>query len=320
MNRLKIWLSMLLLASGMATAADSYTCTGWGTSDSNTVQLNIPPTVAIPLNATTGSVIASGTATLPSPMACHNSTTGDDITSTSWSWGGIADSSTDSTRIADGVGLKLAYTPVGGSTPVILSPSTMGSINTQGFNWSTLTWSLVRLSGNAASSQSAPGNITTGQLILPDGTIRLLNINQSSAFNITATCALSTDKSTVELPDTDSDELMQYGYSRSTSLTASVTCPQNTVITNGTTLTLSTGLADSTDTSLVGSTGLAKGVAIEVLDDKNNRVSAQNGKVNQSQFSGATTQNFSVRMVKQVGQIVTPGTVQGSFILTLKVN
>ncbi|MHC0025529.1 fimbrial protein [Enterobacter vonholyi] len=311
----------LLMLPGLARAA--VTCTGWGSATQN-VALGLPSTVDIPLNATAGTVLASGNATLPPALRCTDTSTGQDVTTTSWSWSGSQgyDSTTDSILLLPGIGLQLSAGVTGGGGGQL--PASGGTVNRNGFNWTSLSWQLVRTGGAIGPGQSTFGTIGQGQLAA-GGNLYLMNIQQTAPVNVTTACVLSTDKSTVQLPDTDTDVLSQAGVSNSAALTAYVTCPANVRVFS--TLTMSTTAADTTDNTLVGNTGQAKGVAIEVLDGSGNRVSAQGGTVKLPRFTqGSSTaapgasQALSVRMVHLSGQPVIPGTVQGTFTLTLTVN
>jgi len=158
------------------------------------------------------------------------------------------------------------------------------------------------------------------------GTPPTLNLISGNPVMVSAACTLSVDKSLVILPDTSTLVMMKTGYSDSVPLTAGITCPGNTKISNGTTLTMGTALTDETDISLVGNTGTATGVGIEVLDSDGNRVSASSGTVQQEAFMQkeaglpGATEKFAVRMVRHPEAKVTPGTIYGTFTLTLTTN
>lgn len=314
----------LLLLPGLARAA--VTCTGWGGQTNQNISLNLPATVDLPLASVPGTVLATGSASLPGALRCTDSGTGLDVTTTNWSFSSPYgyDSGTDSTLLTRGIGLKLAWVSAVGSAGAAL-PTSGGVGNTDGFNWSQLNWTLVRTSGAEGPGQSTFGTVGQGVLTLPDATTYIMRLQQNPAVTVTAACTLSSDKTTVLLPDTDAGALAKDGYSASAQLTGYVTCPANVRVFS--TLTMSTPAADATDNTLVASTGSAKGVAIEVLDGSGKRISAQGGTVILPRFtqgsSAATpgaSQVLSVRMAHQAGAAVVAGTVQGTFTLTLTVN
>lgn len=324
---------LLCLASGTvrATGPTSQTCTGWGSATTGTAELNLPSTLTIPVDAVAGSTLATGSATLsPGALQCLD-TNRQEIYTTTWNWGSLgSDSNTSTIVVAPGIGLKLSYTGVSGANlggGASELPYAGGSAITFGFNWSALNWTLMRIGGAIGTGVYTGGVIGIGTLTLPGGDIRQLNIQQSSAVTLTAACTLAADRTTLLLPDTSTAALTRDDHSDSRDLTLSVTCPAGMTMSNGTTLTLSTAAVDATDSTLVGSTGTAKGVGIEVLDDKGNRVNASGGAVKQASFSQGsstaapgTSQLFNVRMARQTGATVTAGTVQGTFTLTLTVN
>lgn len=117
----------------------------------------------------------------------------------------------------------------------------------------------------------------------PTGVAPTLNLTVNNAPVVTAACMLATDKSLVVLPNTAAAEIMSAGYSASRDVQAQITCPANTTLSGGTTLTLSTPQAD-TDSTLVKNTGTAQGVAIEVLEGTT-RVSVSGGTVSQAAFT-----------------------------------
>ena len=322
-------LAVSLCLSGAAHA----TCTGWGGSMVQSVDLGLPATLTLTAsNSTTGTVLASGSTSVP-PLTCTNVQNRPDYNMTAVNWNSSLApvSGNPSLRyVAAGIALRLKYTGPGGQS-TLTGASTGGSYtqSSGGLNWSAVSWELVRVDGTVT-----PGQVTGGMVVSVatrdednTGQAPTLQIRVNNAVTVAATCTLAVDKSLVTLPDTDAGALTQAGYSSSVPLSAGITCPGNTTISNGTTLTLSTSKVDGLDNTLVGSTGTATGVAIEVLNDKGTRVSAQNGTVAQAAFTQGSntaapgaTQAFSVRMAHQAGVAVTAGTVQGVFTLTLTLN
>lgn len=317
----------LLMLPGVAQAVS---CSGWGSATDMTVYLGVPASVTLTdSNSSTGSVLASGTANV-TPLLCQDPTGTSVKSGLSW---GSSSSAYDSTtrRIAPGIGLQLTWTsPDGRSGSLSPASSTPTSgVDSDGLYWSQLAWKLIRLPDTAMTGTWQGANLVNvfmDDTSVSTGTRTLHLYTGTGSVTLTAVCALSVDKPLVTLPDTDADDLMRDGHSASVALSAAVTCPAGTTLSNGTTITMATPLADATDNTLVGSTGTAKGVAIEVLDGSGKRVSAQNGTVSQGAFtqngtaSPGVTQGYSVRMALLPGHIVTPGSVQGSFTLTVSVN
>ncbi|WP_158262952.1 fimbrial protein [Kosakonia sp. H7A] len=315
---------VLGLALLPAAARAAVTCTGWGNQQLQYVDLNLPSTVNLPLDAVTGSVLATGSDVFALPLRCIDSVTGKDVTNTDWRLLSMGyDSASDSGIITSALGLKLSVVPATGGGAVDI-PSAGGSVNTQGFYWSQVKWTIVRNSNRGSPGNSGVGAVMEAVLTLPDGTNRILSFRGLQDIVTTATCTLSTDKNTVLLPDTDAGELVKNGVSASASLSAYMTCPAFTGATA--TLTVSTPLAETSDASLVGNSGSAKGVAIEVLDESSKRISASGGTTAAIIRQGTSTavpgltRTLGVRMTHLNGQTVSAGTVQGTFTLTLAVN
>lgn len=317
-------LTMGLVWSAPAVAAD--TCTGWGGSSTKTIELNLPPSLDLTTtNSHANAVLASGSVAL-TPLACESSS-GQEITATSQFWYTGSPAGPDIRTVAPGLGLRLKYVPVGGGYGTLSAVNATAG-QTSGLNWQAVNWELIRLSDTLT-----PGTLPSARLLQisldtrdSSGNSPTLNLISASPVVVSAACTLSVDKSLIELPETSTRKMMEEGYSDGVSLRASVTCPGNTRINNGTSLMLSSATLDSTDPSLVGNTGTASGVGIEVLDQHGKRVSASSGEVEQPPFTqqgvGApgAIQDFTVRMIKHVGETVEPGTVLGTFTLTLTVN
>lgn len=321
--------TLVSLTTGLAwtgSAAAAASCTGWGGESTQTVEMNLPPSLDLTTsNSHANTVLASGSVAL-TPVTCKNSE-GQDVTATSLSWFTGSPAGPDIRTVAPGLGLRLKYVAVGGGSATLSSVnSTSGQ--TSGLNWRALNWELIRLSDTLT-----PGTLPSARLLqislagsAGDSGVPTLNLISGSPVVVSATCSLSVDKSLIELPDTSTHKMMEEGFSDSEQLKAGITCPGNTRINNGTSLTLGTSAPDRTDLSLVGNTGTAGGVGIEVMDQQGKRISASSGKVEQAPFTqqgaGApgATQDFAIRMVKIPGETVTPGSVIGTFTLTLTVN
>lgn len=316
----------LVLSLALSGAALADTCTGWGSDVSKNVDLSLPATVDLPVSATPGTVLASGSTVIPA-LSCHNDTNGQVITLSEVKWAaGTTDAGSGLRYVAPGIGIRLKYHATGGVTAFL--PSAYFAGDTRGLDWQSVDWELIRAPGTAATGKTTSGVLVSMVLdasVRPTWAAPTLNLTVNNAPVVTAACTLATDKSLVVLPDTGVAEMMSAGYSASRDVRALITCPADTTLSGGTTLTLSTPQAD-TDPSLVKNTGTATGVAIEVLDGTT-RVSAGGGTVSQAAFtqgsstaSPGATQTLSVRMVRQPGQPVSGGTVQGTFTLTLAVN
>lgn len=311
-------LLLLLMLPGLARAV----CTGWpaGTTQGK-ISVTLPQTLTIPADATAGTVLTRGyEAFNPGALSCTSG--GQPVTSTTWSWNQNGGSGTSTIGLAAGLGLRL--TPQNPGSCLSDLPWQGGSANTGGFNWAAVAWELVRTSATLSTGSVSGATIGTG-MIQADGQAWPVSVI-TSTMTVSASCNLSVDKSLVTLPDTDAGVLARDGVSAAASLTAYVTCPANTTLSGGISLTLATAKADATDNTLVGNTGTATGVAIEVLGSDGKRVSVQGGTVTQKAFTQSSTssagasQAFSVRMAHLNGQTVSAGTVQGTFTLTVSVN
>lgn len=310
----------LFMLPGFSQAAVG--CTGWSAQTSQNVALNLPAVVTLTgSNNSNGSVLASGNVSL-TPLTCTDMSGNLVVNSTqSWSNGSQYDNVTRS--LAPGIGLVISWVGTAGSNGNI--SATNGSASTQGLNWTHLNWTLIRLPGGASTGSSSI-NTTLVSISVPDPSVtsgaRTLNLQPGvNAMSLNATCALSvSNNGQVSLPSVDATDVARNGYGSNAAFSAAVTCPSGVTLSSGTTLTLSTTAADTTDSTLVGNTGQAQGVAIEVLDGQGNRVSATNGSVNQASFTGSTSQAFSARIRHVTGKTVSPGSVQGTATLTLTVN
>lgn len=324
-NPARILACMILsLALLPAAARAAVTCTGWGSQQLLYIDLNLPASVDLPLNAVPGTVLATGSLPFSQPLRCTDSATGQDVTSTNWRWLSMGyDSTSDSSVITSALGLRMSVVPASGGSAVDI-PAAGGVVSTQGFYWSQVNWTLVRNGNRGSPGNSGVGPAAEAVLTLPDGSSRILSFRSLQDIVTTMTCTLSTDRNTVLLPDTDAGELVKNGVSASASLSAYLTCPALTGATA--TLTVSTPLAETSDASLVGNSGSAKGVAIEVLDESGKRISASGGtsakviRQGTSTAAPGVTRILGVRMTHLNGQTVSGGTVQGTFTLTLAVN
>ncbi|PTA88967.1 hypothetical protein CWM66_21170 [Kosakonia sp. H7A] len=327
-NLARILACMVLSLVLLPAAARADTCTGWGGDLEKEVDLGLPATVDIPVSATAGTVLASGSTSVPA-IVCRD-TGGQVVSLTDVTWSNATvDAGSGIRYVAPGIGIRLRYHPTGNASAVLPSANAGGyNQDTRGLDWQSVDWELVRMPGTAATGKTS-GGILVGVGVNAagntSGTAPTLRLTVGNAPVVTAACTLATDKSLVVLPDTGVAEMMSAGYSASRDVQAQITCPADTTLSGGTTLTLSTPQTD-TDSTLVKNTGTATGVAIEVLDGTT-RVSAGGGTVSQAAFtqgsstaSPGATQTLSVRMVRQSGQPVSGGTVQGTFTLTLAVN
>lgn len=312
---------------GIANSAD--TCTGWGGEVTKFVDLRLPTTLDLTTNNNaTGIILASGSVSVP-PLNCINES-GEEYTQTSTNWMNGSSELPDIRTISSGLGLRLKYvTPTGGIGVLPSINSVMNSASTNGLNWTTVKWELIRISGVLTPGSLSLTNIATvtvGANVEGSGKGPTLWLKNSAPVIISANCVLSVNKSLIILPDTTTQTLKMAGVSESVSLAAAINCPQNTFISNGASLTLSTSVVDATDITLVGNTGTSTGVGIEVIDNEGKRVSASGGVVHQALFTQESAaipgaiQNFSVRARHHSGTEITAGTIRGTFILTLAIN
>lgn len=316
------------ILSGLSYSAGK--CNGWGGETTKTVVLNWPTTLDLTIsNGHANSVLASGSSAVM-PIYCENDA-GQQSTLTSVNWITGTSQGSDIRVISPGIGLRVRYVSTAGSGIVPSVNSGGFSSQTNGLNWTSLNWELIRLSDTVTPGTLQPARlveISLGAGTGADGSgyTPVLGLISTTPVILSAACVLSVDKSLIILPDTSTLKLMKDGYSSSESLVAAITCPENTLISNGTTLTVRAATLDATDSTLVGNTGTARGIGIEVLDDKGNRVSANNGALPQPAFIQSDTaaagvmQNFKVRMVRLPAEKVIAGTVSGTFTITLTVN
>ena len=316
-----------LALPGVAKAAD--TCTGWGGEITKFVDLGLPATLDLTTtNSIAGTILASSSVSVP-PLTCVNEG-GQEYTLSAVNWMTGTSELPDIRTIAPGLGLRLKYNSTSGVTAALPSVNSgTHSVPTDGLDWATLSWELIRLSDTltpGAVSSANIASVSVGANADGSGAWPTLWIKNAAPVIISASCVLSVDKTLIIIPDTTTLTLMKEGVSESVPLAASITCPQNTFISNGTTLTLDTAVADKTDITLVGNTGTSSGVGIEVLDGDDNRVSASGGTVSQAVFTQGNSatpgavQNFSVRIRQHPNAQVTPGTILGTFTLTLSIN
>lgn len=315
-SHIAMCLLCLVVFPGLARAA--VLCTGWGSDTTRIVSLGLPATVTID---SSGSLTpSSGSVSVPT-LTCTDASS-NTVVNSNLNWLAGKRYSADTREIAPGIGLKLTHNDsiTGGALNAF-----DGTVSTAGLNWSRINWTLVYLPGTVATGTTtlAPTilNVLISDPSVPNGS-RVLSLQPGiSALTMTATCVLSVSNSgQINLPSADAVALTQTGYGSSGNFTAAVNCPSGVTLSSGTNLTLSTSAADSKDNTLVGNTGMATGVAIEVLDNAGKRVSATGGNVGQTSFTGSTSQAFSARIVHLRGQLISAGSVHGTATLTLKVN
>lgn len=310
----KVWLGLALFMTGscMSLHAEAACSVNQG------ITLDFPATLDLTTSTKPGDILASGLAST-TPWTCTPSTPTGKI-----DWIAGTDGGNDVRILASGIGLKLNYLSQSTGAHDVSS----GGATSVNFDWTGINWSLVRLSETATTgSTSFSSVIARGQMTDPESGLPVtMDITAGRLPVLTALCALSVDKTQITLPDTETTVIKRDGHSDSRDLLAQVTCPADTTLSSGTTLTLSTPFAEASDNSLIGNSGSAKGVAIEVLDDKNNRINAQGGAIKQARFTQTgtaapgATQTYQVRMLALPGAEVEAGTVQGTFTLTLTVN
>lgn len=325
-NWLLALLTCVVIYLSLPGTANAEICTGWGSELEKEVNLGLPATIDIPVSATPGTVLASGTVAVPA-LVCRNETTGKAETMTNLTWGAGTSSGDGIRYISPGIGIILSYHTTNGGS-VLLPADTVASNDTNGLDWQSVDWKVIRAPGTVTTGRTFSGllaSLTQVAVAEPALTPPTLRLTVNTSPVVAASCTLATDTNMVVLPDTPIEELRRNGYSRSRDVVAYITCPADTTISGGTNLTLTAIQAES-DSSLVKSTGTAQGVAIEVLEG-NARISAAGGTVKQALFrqgdstsSPGATQSLSVRMVRNPGETVSPGSVKGTFTLTLTVN
>jgi type 1 fimbria pilin len=302
-------------------------CNGWVGETLKILDLGLPATLDLTVsNSEKNTILASGSVAVP-PLVCGDGS-GNAYTMTSLNWLIGTPGSTDIRTIAPGLGLRIKYVMVGGGTSHLPSTdSGFYSNATNGLNWSTLQWELIRLSSTVTPGALPLSNIARlaiGANI--NGAAPTLQLMTGNPMIVTASCVIAVDNAMVVLPDISSQAMLDNGHSESVALSAGIICPGNTVMANGTSLTLTTAAQDKVDPTLVRNTGTATGVAIEVLDQHGQRVNASGGVVSQDPFTQAytslpgVTEEFNVRMTRLPEQVVTPGSVHGTFIITLTTN
>lgn len=316
-------MTLNLTLSGMANAD---ICTGWGSDVTKDIDLSLPSTIDIPVSATTGTILASGTVAVPA-LVC-NDIAGKRINMTDLSWGTGTRDIGELRSISAGLGIRLRYNATGGKSAWLTPNNTVGGSDTQGLDWQSIDWQLVRAPGTASTGRTFSGvlaSLVHSAVAEPSLNLPILRLTVNNAPLLVAGCTLATDKSLVVLPDTGTKELMSNGYSASSDVLALITCPADTTISGGMTITLSAPFSD-TDPTLVKNTGTARGVSIEVLNG-NTRLSASGGTLKQEAFtqgmsilSPGITQRLSVRIVRNPGETASAGSVKGTFTLTLSVN
>lgn len=304
---------MGLFSSAGALAAG---CTGWGTDTDRYLDIAIGD-----LSISAGSTVASGSEVLAgsssaSPLSCTDSG-GLAITNTTWTWlmGSTSADQTIRAGATAGIGLRLKITQTNGVQTYLNAADGVNS--TEGFDWSSLSWGVMYTGGPIGISQPIfnPGPLLKGTLTLSDGSTRTLTIRNTTTARIQPECSVDTIPS-IEFGNVSMLRFASVGDTGpSKTFTVGVTCPTN-VQTGSMTLSLAAAQTDDAVPALLGNSGTATGIGVEVLDSSGNRVNA-NGSVAGAGFVTSTSQSWSVRFVR-TGD-VSAGTVRATATLTVTV-
>lgn len=305
-------LSVLLWGTGALAAG----CTGWGTDTSREVTItqgDISLAAGSSLTASPGGWLGAGSAAVPSLICTDDD--GQVISNTSWTWLGGTDIGDLATRGGDtsGIGLDLMYTRPGGSQSNFGS----GTLNSQGFDWQSVRLGLTYRGGSVDISQPAlrAGPLIRGTLTMPDGSTRTLTIVNGSAIRVVPECVVDSIPA-VEFGNVSMLHFASVGDTGpQRSFTVGVTCPAN-IQTGGMTLSLTAAQTDSGDPTLLGNSGTATGIGVEVVGGNGNRVNA-NGTVTGAGFVTSTSQTWGVRFVR-TGP-VSAGTVRATATINVTV-
>ncbi|MCK2177819.1 MULTISPECIES: fimbrial protein [Enterobacter cloacae complex] len=310
----------VLLLTGLlwGSTAQAAGCTGWGTDTDRYLDIAIGD-LSIPAGSTLASVSWSEVMSGSSAAAALSCTddSGQPVTNTTWTWlagGSSGDLWTRSGETA-GIGLRLTATRTDGVQAGINAAD--GVKATGGFNWSSLTWRVVHTSGAVDISQAmfSPGPLLKGTLTMPDGTTRTLTIRNTTTPRVVPECVVDTIPS-LEFGNVSMLRFAAVGDTGpQKAFTVGVTCPVN-VQTSGMTLSLTASQTDATDPGLLGNSGTATGIGVEVLDGSGNRVSA-NGSVAGAGFVTSTSQTWGVRFVRT--GTVSAGTVRATATINVTV-
>ncbi|HIH9253576.1 TPA: fimbrial protein [Enterobacter ludwigii] len=309
---------LLLTALFPGSAAQAAGCTGWGTDTERYLDISIGD-LSIPAGSSKASASWSEAMSGSSAAAALSCTddSGKAITNTTWNW--LAGGSTGDlwTRAGEtaGIGLRLTATQTDGAQVDINAAD--GVKTTSGFNWSSLTWRVVHTSGAVDISQSMfnPGPLLKGTLTLSDGTTRTLTIRNTTTPRVVPECVVDTIPA-VEFGNVSMLRFPAVGDTGPQKpFTVGVTCPVN-VQTSGMTLSMSASRTDASDPRLLGNSGTATGIAVEVLDGSGKRVNA-NGSVAGDGFVTSTSQIWGVRFVRT--GTVSAGTVRATATINVTV-
>ncbi|MGG1929428.1 hypothetical protein M987_04634 [Enterobacter soli ATCC BAA-2102] len=310
----------VLLLTGLlwGTAAQAAGCTGWGTDTERYLDIAIGD-LSIPAGSTLASVSWSEVLSGSSAAAALYCTDdgGQPVTNTTWTWlagGNSGDLWTRSGETA-GIGLRLTANRTDGVQSGINAAD--GVKTTGGFNWNSLTWRVVHTSGVVDISQAmfSPGPLLKGTLTMPDGTTRTLTIRNTTTPRVVPECVVDSIPA-VEFGNVSMLRFASVGDAGpQRSFTVGVTCPAN-IQTSGMTLSLTAAQTDSSDPTLLGNSGTATGIGVEVVDGNGNRVNA-NGSVAGAGFVTSTSQTWGVRFVR-TGP-VSAGTVRATATINVTV-
>ncbi|WP_370605581.1 fimbrial protein [Citrobacter braakii] len=285
-----------LISSGMARADG---CTGWGGDTERNLDitigdLSIPSSSA--LTSTNWSEIMNGTSAATALLCTDSNDLS--IINTNWYW--LFGSSSDNqwTRSSNTSGIGLKFTVVNSNGTQIPIDATDGFKMTGGLDWASLQWGLVRMPENIDISKPifSSGPLAKAVLTLSDGSTRTLTIRNTTSPRIIPECTVDAitpvefgNVSLLSFPsvgDVGPEKTFRVG----------VTCP-NGILTSSMMLSLSAAQTDSVDSTLIGNSGTASGIGVEVLDNNGQRVNV-NSSVYGGGFLTSTSQTWGVRFVR----------------------
>ena len=316
-RRTGLAVAVVLMGMLCSTGARAAGCTGWGADTDRDLDIAIGD-LSVPAGsslATSWSEVLSGSSGAVA-LSCTD-INGLAITNTTWSWlmGGSTSDSFTRAGMTTGIGLRLKITQANSVQSFI--NATDGVKATGGFNWNMLSWIVVYTNGALDISQPmfSAGPLLKGTLTLSDGSTRTLTIRNTTTARVVPECTVDTIPS-IEFGNVSMLRFASVGDAGpSRTFSVGVTCPTN-IQTGSMTLSLAAAQTDGTVPTLLGNSGTATGIGVEVLDGNGNRVNA-NGTVAGAGFVTSTSQTWSVRFVRTGA--VSAGTVRATATLNVTV-
>lgn len=309
-------LMAFLLLTGLlyGNAARASDCYGWG---GTSLDLSLALSdITLPAGSSLSSVLFGSASASMTPLVCDDN--GVPVTDAAWTW--LAGTSPVSGPArggeTSGTSLTFNYTRTDGYSGSIGGTDAIYS-GTEAFNWNQVTLGVGYTGGVVDISRPVlkAGPVLRGVLTLADGTTRTLNISSTRDVRIIPECVVNSIPS-VEFGNVGMSNFATAGSTGPlNNFTVGVTCPVN-VQTGGMTLSLSATQTDSTDATLLGNSGTATGIGVEVVDSNGNRVNA-NGSVAGAGFVTSTSQTWGVRFVRT--GTVSAGTVRATATINVTV-